>query len=415
MEYTALHRLLNRPPGPIDDDLLRDAVKEQLAETDDLDWKRQLPERKGLGAPDSEYLKDVVAFANGRGGVLVYGVHEKERAATQLTHAGAWSEQLERSLTQIPASHAHPSVLGVKAYALGSETQRAVAVVVPASVERPHLVGTPDGGFRAPVRNGADTVWMSERDLEAAYRDRLNERRNATEALDRMFADALTWADPADRAWGVAVARPRVPAPVAAKPDRDVLRHVIGQGNSIGTRMAFNDRQVLDSVDLRNPRLGLRRWEARNGTGTHMPWVNAHATVYFDGSVAIAAALGGEHGVNDARKGNHEFTSNRLEVLTYNTFGLIKAAADQFGGHEYELRLGVEWEGSERLLIIEQNRYGQSYLTQSVPLARFHPVTGIVDASTDEDGIREQARGFATDCVNQGGIEHLNAFTEGTN
>lgn len=97
MEYTVLHRLLNRALGPVDDELLSQAIEARLEETDDLDWKRQLPERKGLGDAESEYLKDVAAFANGRGGVIVYGVSEKNRAAIGRTEPcrARWCAPLE--------------------------------------------------------------------------------------------------------------------------------------------------------------------------------------------------------------------------------------------------------------------------------------------------------------------------------
>ncbi|MCD0445841.1 ATP-binding protein [Glycomyces sp. A-F 0318] len=410
MEYTALHRLLNRPPGPIDDDLLNAAIEARLGETDDLDWKRQLPERKGLGDADSSYLHDIAAFANGRGGVIVYGVNEKNRFATGRTHAGDWSEGLERSLTQIPASHLHPPVLGVQTFPFGPDDLRAVAVVVPASVDRPHLIGSATTGFRARVRNGADSTWMSERDLEAAYRGRAAERQNASDALDRLYADAIMWAAPAERAWGVAVARPRLPVELRSKPDRKETADIIGAAGGIGKRMAKDYYHPLKSVNEHHLRPGLRRWIARNQASAATPWLHAYASVHFDGSVTLTAALGGHHGVNNTVWQPHEFQSWRLETLVCDLFGLVKAAADRFGGYEYDVRLGIAWESAERLLMAGRDNFGYPYTDGSVPLAAYTPVEATVDTDTDEAGMKTQAREFATDCINQGGLEQLTAF-----
>ncbi|MFC5679104.1 helix-turn-helix domain-containing protein [Aeromicrobium endophyticum] len=56
MSFTALHR----------------------AETNDLDWKSDLPPAKGLSQTD--FPKDVAAMANSAGGLIVYGVRESQKA-----------------------------------------------------------------------------------------------------------------------------------------------------------------------------------------------------------------------------------------------------------------------------------------------------------------------------------------------
>ena len=50
----------------------------------------------------------------------------------------------------------------------------------------PHLIYLGEY-FSAPVRNDAGTVWMRERQVEAMYRARLDQRRNAHEALDFLY------------------------------------------------------------------------------------------------------------------------------------------------------------------------------------------------------------------------------------
>ena len=62
MSFTALHRVLGRGPGPLTDELLDSAVAAGATESDDLDWKSELPPQKGL--PQTDFPKDVAAMAN---------------------------------------------------------------------------------------------------------------------------------------------------------------------------------------------------------------------------------------------------------------------------------------------------------------------------------------------------------------
>ena len=65
MSFTALHRSLGIGPGPLTDELLDAAVAAGVTETDDLDWKSELPPAKGL--PLTDFPKDVAAMANSGG------------------------------------------------------------------------------------------------------------------------------------------------------------------------------------------------------------------------------------------------------------------------------------------------------------------------------------------------------------
>ena len=65
MTFTALHRALGVSPGPLTDELLEAAVRGGVVETNDLDWKAQLPPAKGL--PQTDFPKDVAAMANSGG------------------------------------------------------------------------------------------------------------------------------------------------------------------------------------------------------------------------------------------------------------------------------------------------------------------------------------------------------------
>ncbi|MDT0551498.1 AlbA family DNA-binding domain-containing protein, partial [Streptomyces lonegramiae] len=107
-------------------------------ETDDLDWKSELPPAKGLSQTD--FPKDVAAMANSGGGVIVYGVTEWQKAATGRVDVGEFDEAYERSLRSAAITAISPPVFGLAVQALGDEGRRAVVVVVPASVDGPHMI-----------------------------------------------------------------------------------------------------------------------------------------------------------------------------------------------------------------------------------------------------------------------------------
>ncbi len=154
MLFTALHRLLGQGPGPITDELIEAAVAAGLAETDDLDWKGELPPTKNLANQD--FPKDIAAMANSGGGVIVYGVEEDEKRATARKDTGDLDENHERTLRAAAYGAIVPPVFGLGIYRIGEPGRRAMAVVVPASTDGPHLLFK-DKFFGAPIRNDADT------------------------------------------------------------------------------------------------------------------------------------------------------------------------------------------------------------------------------------------------------------------
>lgn len=136
MSFTALHRALGVGPGPFTDNLLDAAVAASVAETDDLDWKSELPPIKGI--PQTDFPKDVAAMANSGGGVIVYGVRESQKAATGRTDVGEFDENYERSLRSAAITAISPPVFGLSIHRLGTEGSRAVVVEVPSSIDGPH-------------------------------------------------------------------------------------------------------------------------------------------------------------------------------------------------------------------------------------------------------------------------------------
>lgn len=93
-------------------------------ETNDLDWKSELPPAKGLTQTD--FPKDVAAMANSGGGLIIYGVRESQRAATERIDVGEFDEAYERSFRSAAITAISPPVFGLNVQRLGDVGERAV-------------------------------------------------------------------------------------------------------------------------------------------------------------------------------------------------------------------------------------------------------------------------------------------------
>jgi len=388
------------------DELLDSAVAAGATESDDLDWKSELPPQKGL--PQTDFPKDVAAMANSGGGVIVFGVHESQKAATGRTDVGDFDEGYERSLRSAAITAITPPVFGLNVFRLGSmEGERAVVVEVPASADGPHLIYRGDY-FGAPVRNDADTVWMKERQIEAMYRARFDERRHATGVLDTLYAEAGAGRDSETRAWLVAVAHPRL-ARVGSRLTRDEAREILAKTESLALLYAGRGGiHPLESIDRHNPRPGLRRWVAVNSaTGEGSAWKEAWASIHHDGSVTIAAAVGGHRMSSDGYFDGWQVQSAAIECAVADLMALVRKTSEATGGGEYDIRVGIDFTGDQPLAISTIDNFGYHYDGASVPLRRYTPVEFTVNAAESDLDFYWEIHDLAQDCVNQGGVSNL--------
>ena len=391
MTFTALHRALGTAPGPLTDELLDEAVKNGVVETDNLDWKSMLPPPKGL--PQTDFPKDVAAMANSGGGLIIFGIREQQKVATERVDVGELTETYERSLRSAAITAISPPVFGLLIHRLGTEGQRAVIVEVPASVDGPHLIYKNDY-FGAPVRNDADTVWMKERQIEAMYRARFEERRHATEALDNLYEEALQGRDASKRAWLIAVAHPRLPQ-LRSRLSRAQASEVFTDAEQLGLCYAGRGGiHPLDSVWCNDPRPGLRK--------------EAWASIHNDGSVTLSAAVGGFpdwHG--NGNLDGRDIESSAIECGIADFMALINSTATHTANSEYDVRIGVAWDGAEPLRILTVDNFNRTYDGVSTPLHRYTPVEMTIDARKSGSEYLQYVHDLARDCVNQGGISNL--------
>jgi Putative DNA-binding domain len=405
MSFTALHRVLGTAPGPLTDELLDAAVAAGVAETNDLDWKSELPPAKGLTQTD--FPKDVAAMANSGGGSIVYGVRESHKRATERVDVGEFDQTYERSLRSAAITAISPPVFGLNVHRLGTEGNRAVVVEVPTSIDGPHLIYRNDY-FGAPVRNDSDTVWMKERQIEAMYRARFDERRHAAEALDALFTQASAGRDTDKRAWLIAVAHPRIPR-FRARLSREGVRAVLSTAETLSLTYAGRGCiHPLESVDRANPRPGLRRWVAVNtATGEHSVWKESWASVHHDGSVTLAATVGGHRMSSEDYFAGWQVQSSTIECAIADLMALIRATAEATDNDEYDLRVGINWTGTEPLMILTRDNFGFVYADVSIPLHSYTPVETTVNADEPDLDYYWHVHDLAQDCVNQGGISNL--------
>ena len=406
MNFTPLHRLLGIEPAPLTDELIDRAIEQAIVETDDLDWKSALPPAKGL--PQTDFPKDVAAMANSGGGMIVYGVTEDQKAATGRTDAGDLDEGHERALRSAAVTAISPPIFGLEIHRLGAPGARVVAVVVPASVDGPHLIYRGEL-FGAPVRNDADTIWMRERQIEAMYRARFDERRHATEALDHLYTEATHGRDIESRAWLIAVAHPRLPATSTDRPTREDAKDIF---ETAGRRaLSYADRRgihPLETVDRLNPRPGLRRWVAPNTATTDTArWKEAWASVHYDGSVSIATAIGAHRSGAGTYLPGSQVRSGAIECAIADLMGLVRAVGQRQALGEYEVVVGVEWSGTEPLLVVTVDQHGFAFDGHSIPLPRYTRVAATIRADVGDHQFLDQVRDLALDCVNQGGVSTL--------
>lgn len=279
-------------------------------------------------------------------------------------------------------------------------------MVVPATVDGPHLIFRGDY-FVAPIRNHADTEWMKERQFEAMYRARFDERRRSNEAIDALYAEAATGRDTADRAWLIAVAYPRLPGTLM-RPTRDEARAMLA--GAVGISLSDSDRNVhpLESVSHSNPPprpapLGAPATATSEGS----PWREAWVSLHHDGSVTVAAVVGGHRRNLEQQHEGWEVRSHALESTAADFTALVRASAAALHHGAYDVCIGVEWTGEQALTVLTLDNFGEEFNGVSTPLHTYTRVRYTLDAAATDEKFHRQVFELAQDCVNQGGITNL--------
>lgn len=392
------------------------AIEQAVRESDALDWKALLP---GKTEPlREEYAKDVAAMANSRGGLIVYGMaEERGTSAAREIRPVEIGEGARQQLAAIAATNIHPFVAGVQLLAIDApdESNAGLLVVsVPQSIDAPHLVGQRES-FRVPFRDGADTRWMSERDLERAYRDRFGRRIDEHARLQEEVDEVAERLDDDSDMWLIGVAMPRIglPSAVTAPMTREVAVTILADALAAAYELlpsGMGRTEVLRALNdaALNPRVGLRRWIAHPIAGDTF----THVELHHDGAVSLSARADGWYETN--APGGNTLPVAHIETFCAELVSLVDTLARQVGVEaRYAVRVDLAGRDSTTPIYAVDQQSGRLLLPApevppwSRPVRRFHPAYTEVEVPAERDQQTDAARQLGTDVLAQFGISQL--------
>ncbi|MDN2669780.1 ATP-binding protein [Janthinobacterium sp. SUN026] len=142
----------------IDENYLRQLCEDACPESETLDFKRQLPSK--ADHDKTEISKDICALANSEGGVIIYGIDEKDGVASLICPiTSETADSALRRIAQTTDSGIEPRVPSVRTRAIDVEGGYVVVIRVEASYDGPHCVRS-NSNRRFVMRNGTTTTDM---------------------------------------------------------------------------------------------------------------------------------------------------------------------------------------------------------------------------------------------------------------
>ncbi|MGW3579838.1 AlbA family DNA-binding domain-containing protein [Streptomyces rubiginosohelvolus] len=172
----------------------------EAAEAEDLDYKREV--RADDDKKKEEFAKDLAAFANHIGGVLIVGMAEARGVPSKVMDTDV-SDQLRRHLQQVAAANTAPPVRFDMRAVPNPDPEAGgrglLLIAVPRSPHGPHAVTAPpttptQKALRYPRRAASKTDWLSETDVATAYQRRFAagaDRSTRLDAVERELLSAL--------------------------------------------------------------------------------------------------------------------------------------------------------------------------------------------------------------------------------
>ncbi|WP_197515187.1 helix-turn-helix domain-containing protein [Mycobacterium sp. 1245805.9] len=179
--------------------VIQAAIDRNESEDLDLDWKEaDYPRNEGF-----ELAKDVTAFANTIGGIIVIGVREDGAGrATEPRPFDVPTGAAERVIS-ILGSRVSPLLHGIEVREIpAGDDLGYLLIVVPRSPDAPHAVRDQQrgSGLHYPIRLGRVTHHLREYEVAARYRDRYASQSQVVSRVEEVHRDGqshiTTWTSP---------------------------------------------------------------------------------------------------------------------------------------------------------------------------------------------------------------------------
>ena len=186
--FTRLKTVLGCLPEDCDLGTLQRLAVDGVPESEDHDYKAA-PELRA-----QELAKDVAAFANSGGGVIIVGIDEDRLGSLAALVPVAANDQELRRVTQVIASQIHPyPSFRLKAVSAEDGQPSYYLIIIESSVDTPHAVSNNEASvMKYPVRSGTTTRYLREPEVAARYRDRIAGVGIQMERLESVWTGGLS-------------------------------------------------------------------------------------------------------------------------------------------------------------------------------------------------------------------------------
>ncbi len=123
-----------------------------------------------------------------------------------------------------------------------------------------------------------------------------------------------------------------------------------------------------------------------------------------DGSVSLAAAVGGQRTSEIHNHENWEVAAWAIEAAVADFMALVLATATQTSNDEYDVRVACEWAGAETMAFRQNDANGYAWEKEAMPVHHFTPVETSLRAREPLGEFHSRVFELARDCLNQGGV-----------